>query len=348
MTHGASARPWLAPLGWAYGAAVEVARRWRQSIGGVTRLDIPVVSVGNLTVGGTGKGPVVRWVVERLMARGAHPAIALRGYRAGPQGSDEALEHAELLPGVPLSVGADRIRAIGEVRSAHREIDCVVLDDGFQHWRLARDLDLVLIDATRPGLDEAMLPAGSRREWRSALRRADGVIVTRAERVDEELALRILKRHGREPLAWCHHAWSVVRVFDRGVESREGSEWFAGRRVGLVAGIGNPEAFMGQVTSAGAKAQWLLRGRDHAAFDEASVKVILRAADEAKVDAIVTTLKDWVKLGPLLLRRAGEAGAGLRPLAVPIAEVKFISGESTVIDRIHAVLRGRGSAGRGE
>ena len=152
--------PWLpaavgVPLSWCYGAAVRLRNAWWAHR---TPLEarVPVVSVGNLVVGGSGKSPMVRWIAERLAASGRHPAIALRGYRRSedprlPAG-DEAAEHARLLPGVPLAVGADRSAAIAALLARSPAVDVVVLDDGFQHRRLARRLDVVLVDATRaPG-----------------------------------------------------------------------------------------------------------------------------------------------------------------------------------------------------
>lgn len=334
---GRAASALLLPASWLYGVGVVAWRAWRLRPGAATRLPIPVVSVGNLTTGGTGKGPVTRWIAERLIERGLHPVIALRGYRAGPEGSDEALEHQRLLPGVEVATGADRRRAIESVRRRDPRINVAILDDGFQHWRIARDLDLVLVDATRPGLEEGMLPAGRRREPRSALRRADAVIVTRAERVDPRLESRIVRWHGRAPIAWCRHAWRSLRVFDpctRGETAERPVEWLAGKRVEVLAGIAHPEALLGQVAAVAGAASWLARLPDHAHYDAATVRQWIDAAAHRGAGAIVTTMKDWVKIEPLL-----EAPGRAPPFVVPRLEIDFIAGEAALRARLEAIAR---------
>ena len=139
----------------------------------------------------------------------------MRGYRAGATGiSDEAAEYASRIPEVPLAVGADRIPAVAAVPGPPGSI---VLDDGFQHRRVHRDLDIVLVDAVRSGFDRGMLPSGPRREPRSALRRADVVVVTRASKIDPVLAAEIERHHGRPPLAWTRHAWTGLTTPRKGV-----------------------------------------------------------------------------------------------------------------------------------
>lgn len=349
----------LRPLAWGYGALVRFDRWRRTKLVTPHRAPVTVVSVGNVTAGGTGKGPFVRWIVEALRAEGRAPAIALRGYRASAAGSDEAREHAALLPGTPVLVGADRWRSITGALARGAVFDTVVLDDGFQHWRLARDLDLVLVDALRPGFDEAMLPAGALREPWSSLRRADAVVVTRAGAIDSALAARIESWHGRAPIAWCRHAWSRIdrHAFDeqgRLETRREGAAWIDGLRVGVVAGLGHPEAFFEQVRAAARDAQWLLRARDHASYDAPALERVVRAATAQRLDAVVTTMKDWVKLEPLLRARRGRAtdpstrsGAGDAsgapigvPVAVPIAHLEFIAGEEALRTLLRATRHG--------
>jgi tetraacyldisaccharide 4'-kinase len=167
----------LAPLAhmaaFAYGLGVRARNSlWDANIRKPTSVGIPVISVGNVSVGGTGKTPFVRWCVEALQASGHHPVIALRGYGARGGVSDEAEEFRAMLPGVPVAVGADRVASIARARAADQRIDCAVLDDAFQHRQIARDLDIVLVDAGRPAINGALLPAGWLREPARALRRA--------------------------------------------------------------------------------------------------------------------------------------------------------------------------------
>ncbi|MBM4112554.1 MAG: tetraacyldisaccharide 4'-kinase [Phycisphaerae bacterium] len=349
------ARRWmLRPASWIYGAGVVAVRAVRTRGGAARRLPIPVVSVGNLTVGGTGKGPLVRWIAEALRAEGRRPAIALRGYRAGPAGSDEALEHRALLPEVPVAVGADRAASIEAARERDPSIDVAILDDGFQHWRLARQLDLVLVDATNPGLDEPMLPAGSRREPLGALRRADAVIVTRAAALDAALSRRISKWHGREPIAWCRHAWIDLMVTEIGAGAPaprpEPRSWLDSRRVGVLAGVGNPDSLLAQVRERAPAARWLRRLPDHASIDSASLRSWIEEAIERGDDAILCTMKDWVKIEPLLPsiatappsgsdRGGASPGLGRRriPIVVPRLSIDFVAGESALRDRLRAL-----------
>ena len=179
----------LSPLAGIYGRVVAGRNRRFDAGEGVVDLKEPVISVGNLTLGGTGKTPVCQYLVSVLREAGRTPAIAMRGYGASSDGvSDEALEYSSMFEDLPLAVGADRVVSLEALRKKSA-FDCVVLDDGFQHRRIARDLDIVLIDATRPGLDDRLLPAGRLREPPSSLARADIVLVTRATTgVDDELA----------------------------------------------------------------------------------------------------------------------------------------------------------------
>ncbi len=163
---------------------------------GVVTLDRPVISVGNLSTGGTGKTPMTMRVVQWLREAGHAPAIAMRGYRAGPEGSDEALLYQEAFAGMPIVAQANRIDGLlqlfaqeegdGEAGSApaRARTDVVVLDDGFQHRQIARQFDLVLIDATRDPFADALLPAGWLREPAASLRRAHAVVLTHAESAD--------------------------------------------------------------------------------------------------------------------------------------------------------------------
>ena len=292
----------LAPLAWpaslVYGAAIRL-RNARFDRAVAWRAPMPVLSVGNITAGGTGKSPMVRWVVEALRGMGRSPAIAMRGHRGGMT-SDEVLEHRDAMPGLPIAVGADRVAAIKALLQGGQAIDALVLDDGFQHRAMARDLDLVLVDATRPGLDGALLPAGWLREPASNLRRASAVVVTRATRVDETLARRIESLHGRAPIAWTSHAWTGVRVRSDGADRAEPVAWLHGRRLAVWAGIGNPRALHAQVRQSGAEVVHAPALRDHHAYDGTGMQWLLEQASKAGAEAVLCTPKDWVKVRDLL------------------------------------------------
>ena len=315
----------LAPLAhvaaFAYGLGVRANAAWwrlrRPADAGV-----PVISIGNVAAGGTGKSPFVRWTAETLASAGHRPVIAMRGYRASGGASDEADEHRAMLPGIPVAVGADRAAAIAAARAADPAIDCAVLDDGFQHRALARRLDVVLVDATRPAIDGALLPAGWLREPASALRRADLVVVTRASRVDPALAALVERLHGRAPAGWTRHAW--LRIERSGAGDRDmplGS--LAGKGVVCVTALGNPGPFVEEAAARGARVRGDLRFRDHHAFTRGDVDRIASLA-RAKDAAVLCSWKDWAKLA----RLAGDS-QGVEWLAVRAA-IEFVAGEAAV------------------
>jgi tetraacyldisaccharide 4'-kinase len=250
--------------------------------------------------------------------------IAMRGYRAHAGRSDEAEEYRAMLPEVPCAVGADRVRAIAAARAAHPSIDCAVLDDGFQHRRVARALDVVLVDATVPAIGGAMLPAGWLREPASALARADLVVVTRAAGFDRSLAELVRRFRGRDPDAWTRHSWDrVERLGPAGAFVPDAS--LRGRRAWVACAIGNPGAFVADVRAAGAEVMGTVLRRDHHAFTADEVERLARDAGDAD---IVLTGKDWAKVGPLVAASAGHAREAR--WWVPRASIAFDAGEDCV------------------
>lgn len=328
---------WVASRLYAHGvrrhlAALERATPWSAPV--------PVISVGNVAAGGTGKSPMVRWICGELRRLGLHPAVVLRGHRGG-ESSDEVLEHRAAMPGTPVSVGADRRAAIERVRMMDPSVDVIVLDDGFQHRQVVRDLDLVLVDALRPAIDGALLPLGWLREPAEGLRRADAVVVTRAEHVDPGLAELVRRHHGRPPVAWAKHAWTGLRVAgaDEG-EQVSPLDRIRGRSVAVWAGVGNREAFVDQVRSCGACVVDAPALRDHHAYAARELVALTRRARGAGATEVVCTEKDWVKLR--LLPRAG-----CLPFVRPELRMEFGEGEGALCALLaEAVARGNTRAGR--
>jgi tetraacyldisaccharide 4'-kinase len=186
-------------------------RGWRA----IHRPHVPVISIGNITTGGTGKTPMVACIVGKLQALGRRPAVLMRGYhrdRAGRSDEQELLH--ELLPGVPVLAQPDRVAAAQRLQREHPDANVIVLDDGFQHRPIGRDLDIVLIDATNPFGFGRLLPRGLLREPPAELQRADAVIVTRADTLTGEqrtaLDRQIKALHGHPPLAHTAHVWAGV------------------------------------------------------------------------------------------------------------------------------------------
>lgn len=284
--------------------ALGIARRNRRFDRGqgVRRAPAPIVSVGNLSVGGTGKTPMVRWVVEALRLAGRRPGVALRGYGAKAGVSDEAAEHRAALHGVPVVANPDRLRAVGDMvtRSTGVRIDCAVLDDAFQHRRIAREVDIVLIDATRDPFRDHLLPAGWLREPPSSLARATAVVITHAESVPpstiDALRKQIEAAHGKPPIAVCAHDWTGLRCFDGRVESECELEWLEERRVVVACAIARPRPFLSMLHQRRvevASAMWL---RDHADFTPARVRRLLEEVERTGAEGVICTEKDWMKL----------------------------------------------------
>jgi len=306
-------------------------RGWRRA----RRAHCPVVSIGNLTVGGTGKTPMVIEIVERLQRHGRRPAVVLRGYKGeSTGGSDEAAVIAHALDDVPVIVDADRVAAARLIERKHPAVDVIVLDDAFQHRRIARDLDLVLIDAAEPFGFGHVLPRGLLREPPTALARADAVLVTRCDRISAEqmqqLDTQIAAYRGRSPEAHTAHRWGVLHD-QRGRVTRP--EDIRGKRVIAFAGIAQPRAFFDQAARYFDVIE-ALPLPDHFAYDMTSVLLMARLVDELKPDGLLTTEKDWVKL-----RRLLRSWPVRRPIYRPELTITWVDGE----DEIDAMLKAMAS-----
>jgi tetraacyldisaccharide 4'-kinase len=285
------ARTALIPLEGIYRSVAAVrGELYDREIRPVTPSPIGVVSVGNLTVGGTGKTPVSSWIAARLTQMGRTPAIVLRGY-----GDDEPLVHARLNPGVPVVV--DRDRARGVERAFEGGADCAVLDDAFQHRGAQRHVDIVLVSADDWTPTQRVLPAGPYREAPTGLRRASIVIVTaKAATPDvvDEVVTWIRSIDGAKPVA-------TMRLALTGLAREHSNESLpldslAGKRVLAIAAVGNPRAFFAQVEALGASVV-PLAFPDHHAFTAEDLRKA--TALSAGLDLVICTLKDVVKLAPI-------------------------------------------------
>jgi len=332
--------PLTVPASWVYGLAVR-ARNARFDRGaGVAAVSVPVISVGNVTAGGSGKTPMVRWVVQRLVRAGVQPAIAMRGYAApGGEAGDETLEHRLFLADVPVLADPDRVGALRSFLPQNPQIGCVVLDDGFQHRRLRRDLDLVLIDATRDTMRDRLLPRGWLREPLECLRRAHAIIVMRAEVIDERLSDAVRRQHGRPPIAWSRHQWTHLALFDGRDEPDEVPVgWLDGKRVITLLGVGNRPSVHRQVEAAGASVVTDVPARDHERYDRAKMTLVKSLCDGS--DALVMTAKDWVKV-----RRLIDITTWPVPIAVPRLEIDVFDGAEALTTMIVDVTGSAASRG---
>jgi tetraacyldisaccharide 4'-kinase len=326
-----AARGCLAALAGPYAVAV-AARNAAYDAGlfPVHRASLPVISIGNLTLGGTGKTPLVAWTARLLMAAGRRPAIVSRGYGAAAGAtSDEAAELGLLVPGVPHVADRDRVAAVGRAAAG---VDCVVLDDGFQHRRLGRDLDIVAIDATDPFGCGRIFPRGLLREPIASLGRADAVVLTRAAAVDAErrheirAALAAARRTER-PVVWAEseHAPVALRRWTAGPLPLDS---LRGRRVLAFAAIGNPAAFGATLAGLGADVVGFRAFADHHAYGPADLALLAARAAAERADLVVTTLKDLVKV-----RRDDLDGV---PLAAVEIAIRLTSGEAELTALIRA------------
>lgn len=300
----------LTPLYW--GAVHLRAALYRRGTLRPARLGAPVVSVGNLTFGGTGKTPTVLALVRDLVRRGRHPAVLTRGYGRADTGAplvlvgpepeataaeagDEPVEMARRLPGVPVVV--DRLRSRGGAEALRRGADVLVLDDGFQHLPLYRNLDLVLLDAGDPWGGGHLPPLGRLREPPSALRRADAVLLTKVP--EEGSAAVDAIRHRVERLAPGAPVLEA-RLEVRRLRTPDGiltPQALAGRRVLPFAGVGRPAAFSELLASCGAEVTQPHWFPDHHHYSPGELDGVLEAARRLDATA-VTTGKDAVKLPP--------------------------------------------------
>ncbi len=275
------------------------AKAWCYARGIFRKRKLPgtVISVGNLTVGGTGKTPMVLAIAERLAEEGKHAAILTRGYRgttdagAGgvPQSDEVALLRERLAGKVQLGVGADRYKS-GMVLARHG-IDWFVLDDGFQHMKLSRDADIVLVDATDPFGGGMVLPAGRLREPLSAFRRADIVVITRSVQAPSPAIEAIIRRHTSSPIFYAStRLESVLRVPRLDVVLPQ-QDWQKARVLAF-CGIGNAAAFFEDLRNWGFQAVQQRSFADHHVYTAREAAELERAAASCGADALLCTEKD--------------------------------------------------------
>lgn len=306
----------LAPIAALYGAGVAARlAAYRRGLLRVERAARPVVSVGNVAAGGTGKTPFVRWLAGELLRRGRHPSILTRGYRRKSRGplvvsdgrgtlaavdaaGDEPSLLARALPGVPIVADARRARGAAIAEALPAAVDLHLLDDGFSHVALSRDVDVVLLDATAPDAGGALLPAGRLREPLSSLSRADLIVVTKTEQADPGPARELARRHAVGAPVF-HAVTRVVGLLDDAGEAVPPRD-LVERSTLAVAGLARPEAFAATLSGLGLVPSAFLAFPDHADYDAARLTRIRRAAEGVGAEVVVTTEKDAVKLAGAL------------------------------------------------
>ncbi|MCG8448609.1 MAG: tetraacyldisaccharide 4'-kinase [Pirellulales bacterium] len=300
-------------------------RRYDRQQAAVASVSVPVISVGNLTLGGTGKTPLVQWLAEWLRQHHVRVAIVSRGYGA-EQGklNDEALELQLALPDVPHLQHPNRVAAAQTAIEKH-QAQLILLDDGFQHRRLARDLDMVLLDATEPWGYDHVFPRGTLREPVTGLARAQVVVLSRADMLDRAARRRIRDRVIQlAPRAiWCEveHRPNVL-INSSGAELLLSA--LSGKRVAAFCGIGNPTGFLHTLESLGCEITAWREFPDHCRYTHEDIESLSNWAAQAEM--VICTRKDLVKLR--------ESHLGEAPLWALGICLRFLAGQEELTDAL--------------
>jgi tetraacyldisaccharide 4'-kinase len=313
-----------------YGAVV--ARKNRRYDNGslpATRVEVPVISVGNLTVGGTGKTPFVIWLAKWFRERGVQVALISRGYGQKQGLNDEAREIAAQLPAVPQWLNPDRVAAARQAIRQH-QAEVLLLDDAFQHRRIARDLDIVLIDALEPFGFGHLLPRGLLREPVESLKRAHVVALSRADAVSVERReeLRTIVARLSPQAIWLELIHQPVALIDHTGRSEPLHDW-QDKPLAAFAGIGNPAGFEHTLRQCSLQIAAFRPLADHQAYSPATLTLLEQWLQTQSVAGAVCTHKDLVKiphatLGEVPLRALQIALAiqrGEKELAALLTEV---------------------------
>ncbi len=305
-----------------------------------------VISIGNITLGGTGKTPLVVWLCNYLHQQNLSCAVLTRGYKTHTKKHNTSNKTTSMITDEPavlsencrqVEVIVDPDRVAGAVKAIKKfGAKALIMDDGFQHRRLARDLDIVTVDATQPFGYGKIFPAGLLREPLTSLRRADAVVITRCDQIPEpelgkiENKLRVINPNIL--LAQSIHAAVNIKSTD---DSETSIEQLKGSKIYAFCGIGNPNAFIYTIEALGAEIIGSKLYNDHYQYTQSDLDDIYTQAGFAGADLILTTQKDWTKIKPL---KPDLKDIRLAYLAV---EIKFIAGRDRLTCLIKDTLAGK-------
>ncbi|GMT46477.1 MAG: tetraacyldisaccharide 4'-kinase [bacterium] len=298
----------MTPLEYLYYLGYSLHRNYRLSAR--KRLDGRVVSIGNLTVGGTGKTPAAIAVAREAINRNLRPCILTRGYKGKGRDSvivskgdsplaswseagDEAILMAERLKGAWVIKDSNRYRA-GLIANNR---DVFILDDGFQHWRLHRDIDILIVDATNPFGNGRMIPLGILREPIAEMKRADIIIINKTRKKEDELEKTIRRYNEKAPVFYADYRVEGLVALDGRALS---TDILKDKKVFAFSGIGNPGQFLNLLSELGASVVGHKAFKDHHCYSGRDIRKIIKRVREARAEIIVTTEKDMVKLRGLL------------------------------------------------
>jgi len=353
----------LVPLSLVYGLGVFCHRNFYR-LRGAYKAPKPVISIGNITVGGAGKTPLVIWLARKLQDHGLRPIILIRGYMPwavkkiasslknaalgstsrndtnlttneaiGPfDTSDEVDMLNEQMPLIPVLAGVDRVTNIRKAKGI-LPVDVYILDDGFQHWPLGRDLNIVAIDAGNPFGNGYLLPAGILREPLSSLKRADVLILTKTDGTsDTQVLTSRLKRINPEALIMesRYRATGAVEVFDNDILPEN---FLNDRRVAGFCAIGDPLSFESTLKNTGAKVSKLFSYMDHHVYKKEDIQRMVEFCRTQEIQVLVTTHKDAVKL-----KIFKDLFEGIRLVYIPI-QLEITKGSDEFLQKVISVCR---------
>ena len=292
-----------------------------------TKLPYPVISIGNLTWGGTGKTPLVEYVARKIGARNKTPLILTRGYS-----HDEVEQFKHHVPEALIGVGKERLKVAHEV-AKDKKIDVAILDDGLQHWPIARELEIITINALNPFGNKNLIPRGILREPLSILSRAEIVVISHANLVkaDELSGLReIILKHA--PNAQIVETYLEPLFFFRARKrARVTMDRLMNQRVTTFSGVGVPKSFQLLLSRSQIRPVRNFEFTDHHKFSEKELNEIKSVSESASVDEIVTTEKDFYR-DPELISKV------LNPLVLA-TKLRVKSGEDALLEKIFRLTR---------
>ena len=299
-----------------------------------TKVDAAVVSIGNITTGGTGKTLLVAWLCNYFSGRNITTAILTRGYKLRDSDlADEPAMLAKNCPKAQIIINPDRVE--GAKRALTKfNAKFLIMDDGFQHRKLARDIDIVAVDATNPFGGNRLLPAGFLREPLSSLRRANAVVITRINQTQPEKIEEIKERVSRiNPkivfAAAIHKPICAKFIKDKQITLDE----LAGKRLYAFCGIGNPDAFFQTLSELALNIVGKRVYNDHHRYTEADIVEICQDCRYKQAEMIITTQKDWIKAALLCIEKFDI------PIAYLAVELEFIDGQQDIVALVENAIK---------
>ena len=294
----------------------------------IRRFSVPIISVGNLTLGGTGKSPMVVWLCKFFLEKNMRPGLISRGYGKGTHaGNDEFMEMSHRLPNIPHLQHPNRAEAIQKLLQTEH-VDLIILDDAFQHRQVERDIDIVLLDATVPFGFGHVFPRGTLREPLGSLKRADIVLLTRSNLITEAERQKIHEQvlAINPNITWGETIHMPTSLISLESLCDEPIEMIRGQSALAFCGIGNPSAFQKTLIQCGVRVEKLISFPDHHRYSVHDACRLVQTAKELGTKLLLCTMKDLVKWN--------QSDFSEFPLYALGIEIQFTAGESDVCKRV--------------